>query len=128
MENIDRHLKRAIKHFWTTRNTQELKQGGDSGVRDAGFRRAVTGGKQMDGFVNLVRLLLTDAGIAEPAIYCDTRSELPGFFRPEKRWDLIVIADGQLVAGIEFKSQVGPSFGNNYNNRTEEALGSATDL
>jgi hypothetical protein len=28
---------------------------------------------------------------------------------------------------MEFKSQVG-SFGNNYNNRTEEALGSATDL
>jgi hypothetical protein len=32
------------------------------------------------------------------------------------------------LASIEFKSQVGPSFGNNYNNRTEEALGSATDL
>ena len=31
------------------------------------------------------------------------------------------------MAGIEFKSQVG-SFGNNYNNRTEEALGSATDV
>jgi len=29
---------------------------------------------------------------------------------------------------IEFKSQVGPSFGNNFNNRTEEALGNATDL
>ena len=32
------------------------------------------------------------------------------------------------MASVEFKSQVGPSFGNNYNNRTEEALGSATDL
>jgi hypothetical protein len=31
------------------------------------------------------------------------------------------------MASIEFKSQIG-SFGNNYNNRTEEALGSATDL
>jgi Restriction endonuclease XhoI len=29
---------------------------------------------------------------------------------------------------IEFKAQVGPSFGNNFNNRTEEALGNATDL
>jgi len=26
-----------------------------------------------------------------------------------------------LVAAIEAKSQVGPSFGNNFNNRTEEA-------
>ena len=31
------------------------------------------------------------------------------------------------MAGIEFKSQIG-SFGNNYNNRTEEAIGSACDL
>ncbi len=37
------------------------------------------------------------------------------------------MSDGKLLAGIEFKSQVG-SFGNNYNNRTEEAIGSATDI
>jgi len=36
--------------------------------------------------------------------------------------------DGTLLASIEFKSQIGPSFGNNFNNRTEEALGSATDV
>jgi hypothetical protein len=34
---------------------------------------------------------------------------------------------GYLVAAIEFKSQVG-SVGKNYNNRFEEALGSATDV
>jgi len=37
------------------------------------------------------------------------------------------VADGSLVASIEFKSQVG-SFGNNYNNRTEEAIGSSVDV
>jgi len=41
--------------------------------------------------------------------------------------ELLVVADGRLLAGIEFKSQVG-SFGNNYNNRTEESIGSAVDL
>ena len=41
---------------------------------------------------------------------------------------VLVVADGNLLATIEFKSQVGPSFGNNFNNRAEEALGSATDL
>ncbi len=46
---------------------------------------------------------------------------------PRKKWDLLVVSDGTLVAGIEFKSQIG-SFGNNYNNRTEEAIGSATDI
>ena len=41
---------------------------------------------------------------------------------------MLVVVEGQLLASIEFKSQVGPSFGNNFNNRTEESLGSATDL
>jgi hypothetical protein len=53
---------------------------------------------------------------------------LPGYFRPTKEWDLIVVKNGHLIAAIEAKSQVGPSFGNNFNNRTEEAIGSALDL
>jgi Restriction endonuclease XhoI len=38
-----------------------------------------------------------------------------------------VVHDGELAAAIEFKSQVG-SFGKNFNNRIEEAIGSATDV
>lgn len=53
---------------------------------------------------------------------------LPGFFRPTKLWDILVLRRGHLVAALEFKSQVGPSFGNNFNNRTEEAIGTAVDL
>jgi hypothetical protein len=53
--------------------------------------------------------------------------ELPGFFRPTKEWDLLVVRDKALLVAIEAKSQVG-SFGNNFNNRTEEAMGSALDL
>jgi type II restriction enzyme len=53
---------------------------------------------------------------------------LPGFFRPTKLWDLLVIHQGKLIAAIELKSQVGPSFGKNFNNRTEEAIGSAYDF
>jgi hypothetical protein len=81
----------------------------------------------MDGFVELVRDLLEESGVNKPLIYCERRVELPGWFRPEKKWDLLVVVEGCLIAAIEFKSQVG-SFGNNYNNRTEEALGSAVDL
>jgi hypothetical protein len=40
----------------------------------------------------------------------------------------LVVADGRLLASMELKSQVGPSFGNNYNNRTEEAVGNAADF
>lgn len=54
--------------------------------------------------------------------------ELPGYYRPTKKWDLVVFSRNRLVAAIELKSQVGPSFGNNFNNRTEEAIGNAVDV
>ena len=124
---LEASLRQAIKHFWSTRETQAQKQGAASGSRDAGSRTAVTGGRQMDGFIFLVREYLCKNGLPQAHVHCEKRIELPGWFRPEKKWDLLVVADGQFLAGIEFKSQVG-SFGNNYNNRTEEAIGSATDL
>ncbi len=124
---IDKNLRRAIKHFWSTRDIQAKKQGSKSGTRDAGSRTAVTGGHQMDGFVNLVREYLCANGLPRTQVFCNKGVELPGWYRPEKQWDLLVVAEGELLAGIEFKSQVG-SFGNNFNNRTEEAIGSATDI
>lgn len=120
-------LRRSIKHFWSTRETQAQKQGAKTGSRDAGARTAVTGGRQMDGFVSLVRDHLCRNGLPKAHVYCQKKIELPGWYRPGKQWDLLVVADGQFLAGIEFKSQVG-SFGNNYNNRTEEAIGSACDI
>ncbi len=81
----------------------------------------------MNGFISVIRDLLEESGIGKPVIFTERSVELPGWFRPEKKWDLLVVVEGCLIAAIEFKSQVG-SFGNNYNNRTEEALGSATDI
>jgi hypothetical protein len=124
---LEHELRRAIKHFWITRKSQSQKQGAKTGTRDAGARTAVTGGRQMDGFVSLVREYLCTNGLPKAHVYCQRKVELPGWYRPEKKWDLLVVADGQFLAGIEFKSQVG-SFGNNYNNRTEEAIGSASDI
>jgi hypothetical protein len=128
MADLDLQLQKAVKHFWTTRNSQAAKQGSVTGQRDAGARAAVTGGAQMHGFVTLIREMLLANGLPSPCVHCEKYIELPGYFRPEKKWDLLVIVAGALVASIEFKSQIGPSFGNNYNNRTEEALGSATDI
>lgn len=39
-----------------------------------------------------------------------------------------MIDKGRLIAALEFKSHVGPSFGNNFNNRAEEAIGTSHDL
>ena len=128
MNNIDQKLAKAIRLFWSTRKKQARTQGGIAGKKDQGGRSAVTGDAQMNGFISLIKELLLDAGLPEATVFSKKRIELPGYFRPEKQWDLIIVSEGILLAGIEFKSQVGPSFGNNYNNRTEESLGNATDF
>ena len=82
----------------------------------------------MDGFSKTISRLLIEAGIGDLNIFQQSSVELPGLFRPTKEWDLVVVVDGHLIAAIELKSQIGPYFGNNFNNRTEEALGTAMDL
>ena len=89
----------------------------------------MTGGKQLDGFLWVIRDLLKDAGIPNAEVFTgQVDSYLPGYFRPTKRWDLLAITDGNLLASIEVKSQAGPSYGNNFNNRIEEAIGNAHDF
>lgn len=116
----------AVAHYWATLARQAKKQ--RSGDADRGGRAGVTGGKQMDGFSEVVKHFLEGCGLAGSHIYLDSKLVLPGYFRPTKNWDMLVIHEGDLVAAMEFKSQRGPSFGNNFNNRTEEAIGTAHDL
>jgi hypothetical protein len=126
--NIDSRTKDAVSFFWKTRRNQAVKQT-DMGSQDQGNRGKVTGGKQMDGFIGLFVDLIKRAGMPESAIFLQKATlQIPGFFRPTKEWDLLVVKDGQLIVALEAKSQVGPSFGNNFNNRTEEALGSSVCL
>jgi hypothetical protein len=126
-ERLRERLQAAVQHFWIIRQAQATSQGGELD-KDRGERSAVTGGRHMDGFFNLVRAILVEAGLPDAAIFSQKRSELPGWFRSDKDWDLLIVVDQKLIGAIECKSQVGPSFGNNFNNRTEEALGNATDL
>ncbi len=126
MKTPDARVQTAVRHFWLTRSAQVSEQK-RRGVKDQGARSAVTGGKQMDGFVAIARDILHACGIAEDDIFYNSHLELPGYYRPEKKWDVLVVAEGKLVAVIEFKSMAS-SFGNNLNNRAEEAIGSATDL
>jgi hypothetical protein len=127
MASIDNQTAMAVAYYWKTRATQRQKQE-TGGKADQGLRSAVTGGAQMDGVIDLFTELITQAGIPRRYIFQKKAVELPGFFRPTKEWDLLVVRDQTLIAAIEAKSQVGPSFGNNFNNRTEEAMGSALDL
>ncbi len=126
-QTLNRRVAKAVAGYWSTRRSQLAKQAASS-QRDQGARSAVTGGAQMDGFIQLMTELIVAPGIDEEYIFHRKALELPGFFRPTKEWDLLVVRDGQLLVALEAKSQVGPSFGNNFNNRTEEAMGTALDL
>jgi hypothetical protein len=118
----------AIQAFWQSRADATQKQKA-SGKVDQGERTGVTGGKNMDGFADLVIDIVKANGLPH-AQFHQRRAvlTLPGYFRPTKLWDLLVLNDGRLVAALEFKSHIGPSFGNNFNNRAEEAIGTAHDL
>lgn len=119
-------VKSAVELFWNTRNKQTTQQT-TKNIKDTGNRSAVTGGKQLDGFLDLLCTVAEDIGIPQDCIYTKG-NHIPGYFRPTKDWDLLIISPNKkLISIIELKSQVG-SFGNNFNNRTEESLGSAIDL
>ncbi|OGJ92038.1 MAG: restriction endonuclease [Candidatus Raymondbacteria bacterium RifOxyA12_full_50_37] len=127
INDLQDKLKKAIAFYWQTRAAQGKKQK-EQGASDQGARSAVTGGAQMDGIIHLLSDIILEAGIPKANIYSNHSLQLPGFFRPTKEWDLLVVKNGQRLLALEAKSQVGPSFGNNFNNRTEEAMGSALDL
>ena len=120
--------KEAVMAFWGNRDKARQKQI-EAGTADQGERAGVTAGKNMDGFIALVIDLVKANGLGHAAIHQKRALlTLPGYFRPTKLWDLLVLNEGRLIAAVELKSQVGPSFGNNFNNRTEEAIGTAHDL
>jgi Restriction endonuclease XhoI len=125
--DYERKAHEAVRAFWGNREAAKQKQV-ESGKADQGDRAGVTAGKNMDGFLALVLDIVRANGLAHADIYQKRAMlTLPGYFRPTKLWDLLVIYEGELIAAIELKSQVG-SFGNNFNNRTEEAIGTAHDL
>ncbi len=127
LAGLEQRFQAAVQAFWDTRDRQQQAQVAAGNI-DAGARGAVTGGAQMGALEVLLTDVLIAAGLPPSDIRARTALELPGYYRPEKKWDLLVVSGGQLVLAVEFKSQVGPSFGNNFNNRAEEAIGNAEDI
>lgn len=127
MAGLNARFHAAVQQFWTGRD-DALQRQIDAGKVDAGSRGAATSGKHMSAIEALVVDLLEEAGLDRFDVKIGSALQLPGYYRPEKKWDLLVVKDEQLLTAIELKSHVGPSFSNNYNNRVEEAIGSATDV
>lgn len=116
----------AVRAFWAGRDLQTQRQL-ESGRLDAGTRGAVTGGQHLRPLEASVSELFAPLIARGAEVHTGTRLTLPGHYRRSKNWDLLVTLNGTLVAAVELKSQVG-SIGNNFNNRTEEALGNAVDI
>jgi len=128
LRDYERKARESVQAFWGNREKAKQKQL-ESGKADQGERAGVTAGKNMDGFLALLLDLVRANGLAHAEIHRQrTVLTLPGYFRPTKLWDVLVVHEGRLVAAVELKSHVGPSFGNNFNNRTEEAIGTAHDF
>jgi hypothetical protein len=128
LADYETKAREAVKVFWGNRAAAVQKQQ-ELGRSDQGERAGVTSGKNMDGFLTHIQDVVRANGLTDAHMMIGRKVlTLPGFFRPTKLWDLLIINQGRLVAALELKSQVGPSFGNNFHNRTEEALGTAVDL
>ncbi len=126
--NYEERLRQAVRFFWRGRRDAVKKQQA-TGKLDQGNRGAVTGGKNLDAFRDMIVDVVRRHGPAGCEVdRGKTMVVLPGFFRPTKQWDLLIVFQNRLLAAFELKSLCGPSFGNNANNRCEEAMGSGYDF
>lgn len=127
-QDYETSVKKAVRFFWKTRAaaTRKNKAGAK---KDAGSRGGATGGKNLDGFSDLIRRMVSQVGPSDLEVHENQKLvTLPGHFRPSKKWDIVIMHHGKLIAVLELKSLGGPSFGNNFNNRCEEAIGSGLDF
>ena len=117
-------FKAAIDGFWAIKGSQQAKAS-DTGSAD-GTSGSVRAGKHMEPFEELIRQVVTDAGLT-PDEAAGDKIYLPGFYRETKSWDVVLQYKGHALAIVEAKSQ-GSSLANNFNNRVEEAIGQAADV
>jgi hypothetical protein len=111
--NTDKYkdkIAEAIKNFWRIREEKSTQSG-----------------KTLDSFINILECVVRDNGLPDAEVLKGNKAVVPGYYRPRKGWDFVVINEGKLIAIIELKS-IASSFGNNTNNRCEEAIGSSYDL
>lgn len=116
----------AVKAYWNARRKQAKKQN-NQGKKDAGTRGEVTGARHLNAFAHLFLEVIKASGYKDSDVFFAKPLALPGYYRAQKKWDIVVTKDDSLVTAIELKSQSG-SFGNNLNNRSEEVLGLSRDF
>jgi hypothetical protein len=126
LPDYSERVQAAVALYWEVRESQ-AQRSREAGVVNTGLRAEVTGGRHLDALELLLIEVLVDAGIPARMIEVKRRP-IPGYFRRDKSWDIVVTIEGRVLAIIELKSIVGNNPGQNFNNRTDEALGQAMDV
>lgn len=75
-------------------------------------QQGVRADQHLKALAELVREIFVHEGFAESDVLMKGEGgnlKLPGYFRPTKDWDLLVVENNVLAAAIEFKSQTYPS-------------------
>ncbi len=116
----------AVGAYWSARHGQ-AERSRALGVLNAGTRAEVTGGRHLDELQALLIRVFIDAGIP-PGLIDVRKRPIAGYFRRDKSWDVVVMVANRVVGIIELKSMAGDSPGQNFNNRTDEALGQSLDV
>lgn len=119
-------VRDAVRTYWDVRRSQ-AERSQKLGVVNTGQRSEVTGGHHLDALQTLLVQVFVDAGIPEHMLDVKKRP-VPGYFRRDKSWDVVVTVEDRVLAIIELKSITGTNPGQNFNNRTDEALGQAIDV
>ena len=82
-------FEEAIREFWLTRRAQQDRQIAQGKV-DAGTRGAVTGGGHLNPVARLFAQVFKDHGYPLSSIKSNDFLELPGYYRPQKKWDCLL--------------------------------------
>jgi hypothetical protein len=91
LADYETKAREAVKVFWGNRAAAVQKQQ-ELGRSDQGERAGVTSGKNMDGFMALIQDVIRANGLTDAHMMVGRKVlTLPGFFRPTKLWDLLII-------------------------------------
>lgn len=120
-------IKQAILSMYVRMEQAHQKQV-LAGRLDQGNRSRLTSGLHLNPLIDLMADdLVTVCGFTPEMVFTNGNAlNLPGWYRPMKRWDITAYQDNRLVAALELKT-INSSFGNNLSNRIEEAIGVACD-
>jgi hypothetical protein len=126
-QDLDARVQAAIRHFRDTRSTQASKQQ-QSGSVDQGARSAVTGGAQMDGFIDLLAGLAVEFGARRQDVRRGKHGRLPGLFLSSRQWDLVLFHQGQVLCAFRMVSSDKTGDQEPAEGLVNDAIGSAHEL